>query len=109
MRLANAPVPAGPGTCIVLRVGEGCGLRVGVLRRVRAGRRGSIAGVNNFVVGLIAGAFGVAYFMYGKRQQRFVPLIAGMILCVYPYFVHGALWLAGIGLVLLAAPFLIDF
>ena len=93
MRLANAPVPAGSGPCIVLR----------------AGRQGSITGVNNFVFGLIAGAFGVAYFMYGKRQQRFVPLIAGMLLCVYPYFVHGALWLAGIGLVLLAAPFVIDF
>lgn len=109
MRLANAPVPAGSGTRIVLRAGGGRGLCVGALRRVRARRQGSIAGVNNFVFGLIAGAFGVAYFMYGKRQQRFVPLIAGMLLCVYPYFVHGALWLAGTGLVLLAAPFLIDF
>lgn len=65
--------------------------------------------MNNLVWGLIAGAFGMAYFIYGKRQKRFAPLIAGMLLCVYPYFVHGTLWLALIGLVLLAAPFVLDF
>lgn len=59
--------------------------------------------------GIIAGAFGLAYFIYGKRQQRFAPLISGMLLCVYPYFVQGTLWLALIGIVLLAAPFVIDF
>jgi hypothetical protein len=47
--------------------------------------------------------------MYGKRQTKFVPLIAGILLCAYPYFVDGWLWLSIIGAVLLAAPFLIDF
>jgi predicted cobalt transporter CbtA len=46
---------------------------------------------------------------YGKRQTKFVPLLAGMALCVYPYFVDSALWLVVIGAVLLAAPFVIDF
>ena len=65
--------------------------------------------MNNIVFGIITGAFGTAYFMYGKRQARFVPLIAGMLLCVYPYFVSSMLWLAIVGIALLAAPFLIDF
>ena len=60
-------------------------------------------------IGILAGAIGVGYFMYGKRQTKFVPLIAGMALCVYPYFVDSVLWLCVIGAVLLAAPFLIDF
>jgi hypothetical protein len=38
-----------------------------------------------------------------------VPLIAGMALCVYPYFVDSMLWLCVIGAALLAAPFVIDF
>jgi hypothetical protein len=38
-----------------------------------------------------------------------VPLIAGMMLCVYPYFVDGVLWLVLVGVALMAAPFLIDF
>ena len=60
-------------------------------------------------IGMIAGAFGVGYFVYGKKQQKFTPMIAGTLLCVYPYFVESALWSAVIGLALLAAPFVIDF
>ena len=44
-------------------------------------------------IGILTGAIGVGYFMYGKRQTKFVPLIAGMALCVYPYFVDSVLWL----------------
>jgi hypothetical protein len=60
-------------------------------------------------IGILTGAIGVGYFMYGKRQTKFVPLLAGMALCVYPYFVDSALWLIVVGAVLLAAPFVIDF
>ena len=60
-------------------------------------------------IGILAGAIGVGYFIYGKRQTKFVPLIAGMALCVYPYFVDSVLALVAIGAVLLAAPFVIDF
>ena len=60
-------------------------------------------------IGILTGAIGVGYFMYGKRQTKFVPLLAGMALCVYPYFVDSALWLVIVGVVLLAAPFVIDF
>ena len=60
-------------------------------------------------IGILTGAVGVGYFVYGKRQARFAPLLAGMMLCVYPYFVDSVLWLCVIGAALLAAPFLIDF
>lgn len=65
--------------------------------------------MNNLLFGLFAGAFGVAYFVYGRRQMKFVPIIAGVLLCIYPYFVEGWVWLVGIGVALLAAPFVIDF
>jgi hypothetical protein len=61
------------------------------------------------IIGIFTGAIGVGYFMYGKRQARFVPLIAGMLLCVYPYFVDSVTWLVLVGVALMAAPFLIDF
>jgi hypothetical protein len=60
-------------------------------------------------IGILTGAVGVGYFIYGKRQTRFAPLLAGMMLCVYPYFVDSVLWLVVIGIVLMAAPFLVDF
>lgn len=61
------------------------------------------------IIGIFTGAIGVGYFVYGKRQAKFVPLIAGMMLCVYPYFVDNVLWLVLVGVALMAAPFLIDF
>jgi len=57
----------------------------------------------------IAGAFGMAYFVYGKRQSKVVPLVAGILLCIYPYFTENPYALLGIGAALLAAPFLLDF
>ena len=65
--------------------------------------------MESLLIGFVAGVFGVAYFFYGKKQQKFTPMIAGALLCVYPYFVESALWSAVIGALLLAAPFVIDF
>ena len=58
---------------------------------------------------MLAGVFGVAYFVYGKKQAKLVPLVAGILLCIYPYFFDSMLWLSVIGVALLAAPFLIDY
>jgi hypothetical protein len=65
--------------------------------------------VNGLVVGIISGAFGMAYIVYGKRQAKLVPVIAGLLLCVYPYFTENPFALCAIGAMLLAAPFLVDF
>lgn len=63
----------------------------------------------NLLIGMLAGVFGVAYFVYGKRQAKLVPLVAGVLLCIYPYFIESALWMAIVGILLLAAPFVIDY
>jgi drug/metabolite transporter (DMT)-like permease len=65
--------------------------------------------MNGLIIGLIAGVFGAAYFVYGKRQSKFSPMISGVLLCIYPYFTDSMLWLCVIGAVLLAAPFVTDF
>jgi len=51
----------------------------------------------------------MGYFIYGKRQAKFTPMIAGVLLCIYPYFTESLLWLLVIGTLLLVAPFLVDF
>jgi hypothetical protein len=60
-------------------------------------------------IGMIISTVGAGYIMYGKRQTKFAPVIAGVALCIYPYFVNDWIWLAVIGVPLLVAPFLIDF
>ena len=63
----------------------------------------------SLAIGILTGAIGVAYFIYGKRQARFAPLIAGLALCTYPYFVDSVPWSLVIGAALAAAPFFLDF
>jgi hypothetical protein len=65
--------------------------------------------MGNLFFGLFAGAIGVAYIVYGRRQTKLVPVIAGILLCVYPYFFENGLLLGVIGAALVAAPFVIDF
>jgi hypothetical protein len=47
--------------------------------------------------------------VYGRRQAKFVPLIAGVLLSVYSYFIDSWVWLCVVGALLVAAPFIIDF
>jgi hypothetical protein len=65
--------------------------------------------VSNLFFGIVAGAIGMAYLLYGRRQTKLVPVIAGILLCIYPYFIQSWLWLCVMGALLLAAPFVIDF
>ena len=65
--------------------------------------------MNSLIFGILAGAVGAGYFIYGKRQAKLVPMTAGILLCVYPYFTDSVLWLSVVGMLLMATPFLIDF
>jgi hypothetical protein len=65
--------------------------------------------VNSLVAGFIAGVLGMAYFVYGKRQSKVSAMIAGAMLCIYPYFFDSLFWLCVVGGLLLIAPFVIDF
>ena len=38
------------------------------------------------MLSILFGSIGAGYFIYGKKQQQFVPLLTGLALCVYPYF-----------------------
>jgi predicted cobalt transporter CbtA len=64
--------------------------------------------MNALFIGLIAGAFGMAYFVYGKRQAKLVAMLSGIALCIYPYFFESVLWLCVVGAALLVAPFVVE-
>jgi len=46
---------------------------------------------------------GLAVFVYGRRQRRPAPLLVGLVLMIYPYFISSAWVLVGVGLLLIAA------
>ena len=57
--------------------------------------------------GVLFGGIGLGFFIYGKKQQAVVPLISGIALCVYPYFVSNVYLLVIVGCVLMAIPYFI--
>jgi len=59
--------------------------------------------------GVVFGAVGLAYFVYGKKQQRFVPLLCGIGLMAFPYFVSNTIALLLVGALLSAIPYLFRF
>jgi hypothetical protein len=60
-------------------------------------------------IAVLAGAIGVGYFVYGKKQSRMVPMLAGAALCVIPYFIGSIVALLLTCLALLVSPFVLDF
>ena len=56
--------------------------------------------------GLAFGSLGAGYAVYGKRQSAPVPLLCGIALMAFPYFVSNTILLVVIGGMLAAAPFL---
>lgn len=54
--------------------------------------------------GLLFGSVGLGYFVYGKRQRAPAPLLCGLGLMVFPYFVANAWATALIGAGLMALP-----
>ena len=56
---------------------------------------------NSLLLSLLIGCVGFVCFAYGKKQQRFPQMIAGVVLCVYPYFVSNLILMAAIAVAVL--------
>ena len=63
--------------------------------------------MENLLAALVWGTLGFAYFIYGKKRENRVALLAGIALCAFPYFVENgtAVWI--IGALLAILPFVI--
>ena len=57
---------------------------------------------NSLVLSLVIGCVGFVCFTYGKRQNRFPQMLAGVILAVYPYFVSNLIAMGAIAVAVLA-------
>jgi hypothetical protein len=56
--------------------------------------------------GVLFGAIGSGFMLYGKKQKAPVPLLCGLALVVVPYFIDNTLLLVAAGVALSALPFL---
>jgi len=59
--------------------------------------------------GVLFGSIGLGFFIYGKKQSRLVPLVCGLALMVYPYFMPNVVALVLVGLVLIAVSYFLRY
>jgi len=54
---------------------------------------------------MLFGSVGLGFFIYGKKQKAIMPLLCGVALFVYPYFMPNVYVLVIVGVVLVALPY----
>ncbi|HEU4709571.1 MAG TPA: hypothetical protein VFS17_09675 [Methylophilaceae bacterium] len=59
--------------------------------------------------GMLFGSIGLGYFIYGKKQHVLVPMLSGLGLMVYPYFISNTLALVATGVVISTLPYFFRF
>jgi hypothetical protein len=57
--------------------------------------------------GLVFGSIGLGFFVYGRRQKTVVPLVCGVALMIFPYFVSNTMLLVILGVALIAIPYFV--
>jgi hypothetical protein len=50
-------------------------------------------------------SIGLGYFLYGRKQRAIVPLLCGVVLMGYSYFVPNVPLLVGIGVLITVIPY----
>ena len=64
------------------------------------------ASVPSLYLSVLVSGVGLGFFLYGKKQSRFIQLLGGLAMMAYPYFVTSLAWMGGIFVALLAAMWL---
>jgi len=64
---------------------------------------------SSLLLGILFGSIGLGYFVYGKKQKLVVPLVCGLALMIFPYFIANAIVLVAVGVALAALPYFVRF
>jgi hypothetical protein len=57
--------------------------------------------------GILFGSIGLGFFVYGKKQKAIIPILCGIGLMVFPYFISNIYILILTGIVLVVMPYFI--
>jgi hypothetical protein len=57
--------------------------------------------------GTLFGGIGLGFFLYGKKQKAIIPLVTGITLSVFPYFISDVFILVAAGSALIALPYFV--
>jgi hypothetical protein len=57
--------------------------------------------------GLLFGSIGLGFLVYGRKQKKIVPLVCGIALMIFSYFVSNTILLVALGVVLISIPYFV--
>ncbi|GAA5629507.1 hypothetical protein Acal02_00100 [Acinetobacter calcoaceticus] len=60
-------------------------------------------------LGVIFSSIGLGYFLYGKKQKMTVPLVCGLVLMLFTYFIDNIAIISIIGIILSILPYFLRF
>jgi len=63
--------------------------------------------MSSLLWGVLFGSLGFGYFLYGKKQGAVIPLVCGLLLMVFPYFISNTALVVLVGATLAAIPWFI--
>ncbi len=64
-------------------------------------------GTSLLIWGMVFGVIGLGFFSYGKKQNAIVPLLTGIALFVFPYFISNIYMLVIVGIILVGLPYFV--
>ncbi len=63
----------------------------------------------SILVGVLLGAIGAGYIIYGRKQMNAMALISGILLCIVPVFIHHIWLMLPVAAGLMVLPRYVDF
>ena len=63
--------------------------------------------ISTLMWGIIFGSIGLGFFVYGKKRKAMIPMLSGIGLMVFPYFVSNIYIMILSGIVLVALPYFV--
>jgi hypothetical protein len=69
--------------------------------------RGHALDTSSLLWGLLFGSIGLGFLIYGRKQRAVVPLLCGLALMIFPYFVSNVVLLVAIGVGLIVIPYFV--
>jgi hypothetical protein len=64
--------------------------------------------IESMLIGIMVSSFGLAYFTYGRKQQRLTPLISGLLMMILPFLVTNLVMLVSVTVLLCLAPWVVQ-
>ena len=55
--------------------------------------------------GMLFGSIGLGFLIYGRKQRAVVPLVCGLALMIFPYFISNSVLIVVIGVALMTIPY----